>query len=91
MSGYRRPLELAVVHLGSAVEGTRVVYLALLPDGPISCLEGPAALVWEEAQTGPDEDLALRVAERAGVGVDDVRDDVIAFVAELVERGLLER
>ena len=90
-AGYRRPDALAVVDGEELGADHRVVYVAPLPDGPISCLEGPAALIWEEAQTGPEESLAERVAVRAGVGVDEVREDVTTFVAELVERCLLER
>jgi hypothetical protein len=54
-------------------------------------LERSAALIWLEAVSPSDEDLALRVARRCGVPADAIADDVAAFVDELVQRGLLAR
>ncbi len=70
-------------------EDRLTVHLAILPVGPVSVLEGTAALIWLAATEGPAETLADRVADEAGVEVSGVRDEVWAFVHELVDAGLL--
>ncbi|HEY6533982.1 MAG TPA: PqqD family protein [Acidimicrobiales bacterium] len=87
---YRRPAHVAFVELDGGVDGTPLVYLAPLPDGPASVLERTAATIWSEAVADGPDDVADRVARRAGVDPAGIRDTVSAFVAELVERDLLE-
>jgi hypothetical protein len=65
------------------------VYVAQLPDGPIVVLRDTAALIWEEAQRDDLNDLAFRVASRVAGPVDDLDEQVSAFVSRLVEGGLL--
>ena len=70
-------------------------YVARVPDGPIHCLEGSAAVIWEELPTSTEAgagrpDLVRRVAARAGVDPDAVDGDVADFVARLASLGLLE-
>ena len=80
---FRRPHDVAVVLDGG------IAYLGLLPSGPISVLQGTAALIWASAldQDGPA--CVAAVAEVAGVEPDVVRADTEAFLDELVGRGLL--
>ncbi|HET9127674.1 MAG TPA: PqqD family protein [Propionibacteriaceae bacterium] len=70
-------------------------YVARVPDGPIHCLDGPAAVIWDELPPadGPyaaSGDLVRRVALRVGVEEDAVRGDVAHFMGRLVSLGLLE-
>ena len=86
---YRRHRDVA------AVEDEGRWYVAHLPDGPIHCLEGSAAVIWEELPTSTEAaagraDLVLLVAARAGVHPDAVDGDVADFVARLASLGLLE-
>lgn len=67
-------------------------YLARLPQGPISVLQGTAYVIWcaitaESAR--PGEDAASRVAAVTGLDPEDVRDDVLGFVKDLLDSGLL--
>lgn len=88
---YRRPADVAVVD-GEAAEGGPVaVYLAHVPNGPLLVLEGSAAAIWREAvSSAADADVADRVAAVVGVATAEIREEVTAFLAELVARGLLE-
>ncbi|HEX2856980.1 MAG TPA: PqqD family protein [Propionibacteriaceae bacterium] len=86
---YRRHRDVA------AVEDEGRWFVARVPDGPIHCLDGPAALIWEELPTSAEAgaeraDLVRRVAARAGVDPDAVDGDVADFVARLASLGLLE-
>lgn len=83
MSGYRPAPSVAVV------EDDDVIYTAVLPDGPIVVLDGVAAAIWVEAREGSTESLVDRVAAMTDASAADIRDDVEAFVADLVRRGLL--
>lgn len=71
--------------------GAAILYLARLPRGPISVLQGTAALIWLAATEGPEVTLVERVADEAGVAVDDVRGEVHDFVRGLVDDDLLAR
>lgn len=84
MTALRRPDDVAVVD-----DGDRL-YLAPVPDGPITVLDGVAALIWVEACAGDRGSIADRVAGSTDATADAIRDDVDAFVSELVARGLLE-
>ena len=68
-----------------------VVWVAQLPGGPIHVLEGVAATIWAEATTGGPEDVVERVAAAWDQEASVVRSDVLAFVDDLVTRGLLTR
>jgi hypothetical protein len=67
-----------------------VWYVARVPQGPINVLRGSAAVIWEEAVNHERAGLPGRVASRVNSSVAEVRQDVEAFVAELIQIGLLE-
>lgn len=75
---------------GTDAWGRAVVYVALLPSGPVSVLPDQSAVIWLAAVEGGGEVVDV-VAEMLGHEPDDVRVDVESFVAELVERGLIRR
>lgn len=75
---------------GTDAWGRALVYVAPLPSGPVSVLPDQSAVIWLAAVEGGG-DVVDVVAEALGHDADDVRDDIEAFVAELVERGLLRR
>jgi hypothetical protein len=55
-------------------------------------LTDSAALIWEQVLTGGTaSDMAGRVADMAGVPVEDIIDDVVTFLDELVTHGVLVR
>lgn len=83
MTGFRPAAGVAVVEEGD------VVYAAHLPRGPIVVLDGVAGVIWEEACAGPASTIAERVAEVTDAAAGDIRADVDAFVAELVQQDLL--
>ena len=72
-------------------ESGDVVYIAVLPRGPITVLQGVAAAIWLAAQADPMEAAADRVAGATGVEVEEIRASVEQFVGELIARGLLSR
>lgn len=67
------------------------VYVAVLPRGPITVLEGTAATIWLAANAGPIEGAADRVAGAMGLAVDEIRAPVDEFVGRLVAQGLIPR
>lgn len=67
------------------------VYIALLPRGPMTVLEGSAATIWLAAHEGPIEDAADRVAGATGLEVEEIRASVDEFVGRLIAQGLLSR
>jgi hypothetical protein len=61
-----------------------------LESGRYYSLEGAAARAWEAIQAGADlSEVAAAVAAEAGIGPDEARPDVAAFLAELQSEGLL--
>lgn len=67
-------------------------YVARLPEGPPMVLTDSAALIWAQILGGGTGiDIAGRVADVAGVPVDDIVDDVESFLDELVAHGVLVR
>lgn len=72
-------------------EDSDAVYIAVLPRGPISVLEGPAATIWLAAHAGPIEGAADRVAGATGLEVEEIRASVDEFVGRLIAQGLLSR
>lgn len=73
----------------AALELDGTVYAARLPDGPIVVLDGVAGLVWSAACAGERTTIAERVAEATDAEADEIRDEVDAFVSDLVARRLL--
>lgn len=65
------------------------VYLAALPRGPITVLQGTAVTIWLAANAGPLEGAAERVAQAMGLQADEIRAPVDEFVARLVSQGLI--
>jgi hypothetical protein len=69
-----------------------VVYATTLPDGPPVVLRETARLIFTAAAAGGTlEEIVDRVAEDSGADLEDLRDDVESFVAQLVTLGLLAR
>lgn len=83
MTGLRRAPGVGVLEQDGAV------YTAHLPDGPIVVLDGVAGVIWRAACAGDRAMIAVRVAEATDASAEEIRDEVDAFVADLVERGLL--
>ena len=74
----------------SSAPADRVLYLAPLPDGPVTVLNGVAALVYEELVSSEPGTIVERLATHLGVSVDDVdRTAVHDLTTELVAMGLL--
>ena len=67
------------------------VYVAALPRGPITVLQGTAATIWLAADAGPLEGAAERVAQAMGLQADEIRTSVDEFVGRLIAQGLLSR
>lgn len=70
-------------------EGPDAVYVAALPRGPITVLQGTAVTIWLAANTGSLEGAAERVAQALGLEADDIRASVDEFVARLLDEGLI--
>lgn len=66
-----------------------VVYVAPLPDGPITVLAGVAALIWSEACDAIRGDVAAAVAQLTEQDVAAIRPYVDGFVDDLLSRKLL--
>lgn len=75
---------------GYDVWGRTLVYIAPLPDGPVSVLPDQSAAIWLAAVEGRGN-VVDEVAEMTGNDASEVRDDVLAFVSDLIDRGLLRR
>ena len=72
------------------VRADDTAYVARLPDGPPLVLAGPGALVWDAIVEGGEvEDVVARVAAAAAESEAAVRPGVEAFVAGLVEAGVV--
>lgn len=74
----------------AVIEDGETVYAAVLPDGPIAVLQEIAAVIWDAARRVDRSAIAEEVAMATGTETAAVRPEVDAFVAELIERGLLE-
>ena len=72
------------------VRGLPVVYVAPLPAGPISVLPDMSALIWLAVVEGAP-DVVGEVAHVTSHPQEEVRNDIKAFVGQLVERGLVRR
>lgn len=86
---YRVPPRLAYV-VDDQVAESPVVYLMQLPDGAPLVLQGSGGAIWALAADGVD-DVPATLAAAVDNPIEQIRDDVDGFLAELVARGLLER
>lgn len=70
------------------------VYVAKVPDGEPLILRGPAAVIWQAALDGarPEDSRAVTtlVAQWAEADADELRSDIEAFLAQLLDSQLLE-
>lgn len=66
-----------------------VVYLAPLPDGPITVLQGTAAAIWREAQGRSRADVVRSLARDLDTSAPSIEGDVNAFIDVLIESSLL--
>ena len=87
---YRIPRRLAwVVRPPAGDRQDAAAYLLVLPDGDPLVLTGTAALLWVLAgDREPDVPGAL--ADLLGVPRDEVAETSLAYLRDLVDRGLLE-
>jgi Coenzyme PQQ synthesis protein D (PqqD) len=82
--------ELLVAAHTAWLERDGTVYAAPLPDGPPFVLAGPGAAIWLALTDGGTlDEVTRRVADDVGSPVEVVAADVAAFVAGLVEAGLV--
>ncbi|WOQ16438.1 PqqD family protein [Raineyella sp. W15-4] len=75
--------------IGHVIEGERVI-VALLPDGAPKALDGAGAAIWQLAEDGTAEEIAVELGTAYGVAAEDLLPAVREFCAELVDRGFLE-
>ena len=69
----------------------QAIYLAPLPDGEISRLEGPARAIWIGADGAENvHEVAQRVAPYFNVTADQIEADVSEFISQLIAGALLE-
>jgi len=81
-----------VAWLDRAERGEDAVYVSTLPDGPPMVLHTTAALIFLAAAGGGTlDEVVARVAEESGQPGQEIRDDVVGFVEELVQLGLVVR
>lgn len=72
------------------VEREGTVYTARVPDGPPLVLAGAGATIWLSlVEGGTLDEVTRRVADRVGSPAETVAADVAAFVAGLVDAGLV--
>lgn len=90
--GFHRPERVAVVTVEAAADtGEPRVYLSAMPDGPVLVLDQPAADIWRAAVEVHDPGAVVgAVAKVFGVDADEIHDDVMGFLGELRDGGLLE-
>jgi len=88
VTAYRIPARLAHVVPDGDRDLSSVVYLMRLPDGVPVVLRDSAAWIWQLAADG-EQDVAGALASLLGLGREAVDDDVVAYLDELVARGLL--
>lgn len=75
----------------AVIEEESAVYVAPLPDGPITVLEGVAALIWVEACAGERGTVSARVARSLlPPPAERIEQEIDRFVDDLVDHGFLE-
>ena len=74
----------------AVLEYADAVYVADLPHGPITVLDGVAALIWSEACAGDRETVAARVQALLDPPTEGVGQHIDEFVASLIDNGLLQ-
>lgn len=84
--GYAAPENLAWVD-GADHGLADDLFLTTVPDGHTVLLRGSAKLIWLSAIGSPDP--VAELCDVTGLGIDELRDDVHAFLTELVEQRLL--
>lgn len=68
------------------------VYAARLPDGPVVALHDSAALIWAAtASGGTAHQIVTATARAAQVPSEAIEHDVVDFIEDLVDRGLVVR
>lgn len=65
------------------------LYLARLPTGPILLLDPVGGLIWQEVTTRQTDGVVDRLAARLGADSEYIARDVLAFIDELIGRGLI--
>jgi hypothetical protein len=89
MSAYRVPPRLAHVVPDDGPDAPVALYLMHLPEGPPQVLHDMGAWIWILAADG-EADVPAAVAEHVDAAGHDVHTEVLAFLDDLVARGLLE-
>jgi hypothetical protein len=82
---HRVPADVAWVGVGDPAAGA--VYLMKVPDGRPVVLEGSAAAIWTLAVSGADP--VSGIADLTGEAEEVVASHTLAFLADLIDRGLL--
>lgn len=72
------------------VEADGVVYLARLPRGPITVLDGTAAIIWRAALGRTRAEAVQGLADAWQMDRSTIEQDVTAFIGALIERDLLQ-
>lgn len=89
--GYHRPERVAVVTVEAADTEEPRVYLSAMPHSPVLVLDRSAADIWRAAVEVHDpRAVVAAVAKVVGADVDEIHDDVMGFLGELRDDGLLE-
>jgi hypothetical protein len=92
VTGYARPAKIGMVVEDRDGADGMVVYLALLPEGPLQVLNGVGSLIFLEAtSTDAPVDVVARVAALVDRPADTIRAEVDSFLAHLVDAGLLQQ
>lgn len=81
---------LAVAQGVAAWDSGEVVYVAMLPRGPIRVLEVTAAVIWRAVPGSPRAEVADRVAATLGLDPVDIRRDVDEFIERLIVDRLID-
>ncbi len=80
---------LRIAHGLGVHEMAGVVFIAPLPDGPITVLQGASAEIWRRAYGRSRAHLIAHLAEEFGVDAAVIAPEVSAFLDALVARSLL--
>lgn len=78
-----------IAHGLSVHETADAVFVAPLPDGPITVLQGASAEIWRRASGHSRAGLTALLAEDFGVDAAEIAPEVNTFLDALVARALL--